>query len=126
MILRCNPVYSTWQPFGQALLVDSPLLLYIDVRHVHFLSLFLIVGEAWDLGPKYTTTEDLAPVRDESAEWVSQSRTAHIPIKELAAAESVNSSKAESDPGEDEMVIKRALTIGRFVYASLLTVKTSG
>ena len=33
LILSCNPVYSTWQSFNQALLVDSPLLSYMDVRH---------------------------------------------------------------------------------------------
>ena len=31
LILGCNPVYTSWQPFSQALLVDSPLLSYIDV-----------------------------------------------------------------------------------------------
>ena len=30
-------VYKTWQPFSQALLVDSPLLSYIDVRHANLL-----------------------------------------------------------------------------------------
>ena len=30
LILGVDPVYSTWQSFTQALLVDSPLLLYID------------------------------------------------------------------------------------------------
>ena len=33
LILGCNPIYSTWQPFGQALLMDSPLLSYINVQH---------------------------------------------------------------------------------------------
>lgn len=32
LILGCTPVYTTWQPFGPALLVDNPLLSYIDVR----------------------------------------------------------------------------------------------
>ena len=31
LILGCNPVYTSWQPFSQVLLVDSPLLSYIDV-----------------------------------------------------------------------------------------------
>ena len=33
LILGLELVYSTWQAFEQALLVDSPLLTYIDVRH---------------------------------------------------------------------------------------------
>ena len=37
LILSCNPVYSTWQSFSQALLVDNPILSYIDVRHPNFL-----------------------------------------------------------------------------------------
>ena len=37
LILGVDPVYSTWQPFSQALIVDSPLLSYIDVRHANFL-----------------------------------------------------------------------------------------
>ena len=31
LILGVESVYSTWQSFKQALLVDSPLLSYIDV-----------------------------------------------------------------------------------------------
>ena len=64
-------MYKTWQPFSQALLVDSLLLSYIDVQHANFLPLSLTIGEARDLGPHYTTAEDIAPVRDESAERVS-------------------------------------------------------
>lgn len=52
-------------------MVDSPLLSYIDVWHTNFLPPSLTVGEARDLGPKYTTAEDLAPVRDESTVRVS-------------------------------------------------------
>ena len=37
LILGVDLVYSTWQLFSQALIVDSPLLSYIDVRHVNFL-----------------------------------------------------------------------------------------
>ena len=74
LILRLKPVYSTWQAFGQALLVDSPLLSYIDVRHTNFLPLRLTVGEARDLGPRYTCSNELAPIRDESAKRVSRRR----------------------------------------------------
>ena len=74
LILRLEPVYSTWQAFGQALLVDSHLLSYIDVRHTNFLPLRLTVREARDLGPRYTCSDELAPIRDESAERVSRRR----------------------------------------------------
>ena len=50
LILGVEPVYSTWQPFKQALLVDSPLLSYIDIRHANFLPPKLTMGEAWELG----------------------------------------------------------------------------
>ena len=65
-------MYSTWQPFGQALLVDSPLLSYINVWHTNFLPPRFTVGEARDLGRRYTCLDDLAPLWDESAECVSQ------------------------------------------------------
>ena len=65
LILDVDPVYSTWQAFNQALLVDSPLLFYIDVRHANFLPPKLTVGEAQDLGPRYTCSDELAPIRDE-------------------------------------------------------------
>ena len=45
LILGVDPVYSTWQAFSQALLVDSPLLSYIDVRHANFLPPRLTVGD---------------------------------------------------------------------------------
>ena len=67
-------MYSTWQAFGQALLVDSPFLSYIDVRYANFLLLRLTVGEARDLGTHYTCSDELVPIRDESAEHVSRRR----------------------------------------------------
>lgn len=104
--------------------MDSPLLSYIDVQHANFFAPSLTVGEARDLGPRYTTAEDLAPVKDDSVERMSQSHRAHIPIgepealvqiAELAAAESINSLEAGSDPDEDEMVTRQMMTIGRFM-----------
>ena len=47
LILGCKPVYSTWQSFSYALLVDSPFLSYIDFRHANFLPPTLTVNEAW-------------------------------------------------------------------------------
>ena len=83
LILGCTPVYKTWQPFSQALSVDSPLLSYIDVRHANFLPPSLTTGKARDLGPHYIIVEDLAPIRDESAERVSQAfrEWGHVPIE---------------------------------------------
>ena len=72
LILGVKPVYSTWQSFKQALLVDSPLLLYIDVRHANFLSPKFTVGEARELGRRYTCSDELAPLQDESVEHVSR------------------------------------------------------
>ena len=71
LILGVDLVYSTWQAFAQALLVDSPFLSYIDVRHANFLPPKLTIGKAQDLGLWYTCSAELAPIRDESAEYVS-------------------------------------------------------
>ena len=72
LILSVDPVYSTCPEFNQALLVDSPLISYIDVRHTNFFPSRLTIGEARDLGLQYTCSDELAPIWDESAEPVSQ------------------------------------------------------
>ena len=72
LILGVEPVYSTWQNFKQALLVDSPLLSYIDVRYANFLPPKLTTGEAREFGRRFTCLDELAPLRDESAERVSR------------------------------------------------------
>ena len=104
--------------------MDSSLLSYIDIQHANFLPPSLTVGEARDLGPRYITVEDLAPMRDESAERVSQSRRVHVPVEEPEApvqvtepttVESVHSSEAESNFDEEEMVTRWALIIDQFV-----------
>ena len=84
MILRVEPVYSTWQSFKQALLVDSPLLSYIDVRYANFLPPKLTTSEAREFEKRYTCSDELAPLRDESAERVSQRlrELAHEAIQE--------------------------------------------
>ena len=74
LILGLEPMHSTWQAFGQALLVNNPHLSYIGVQHANFLPPKLIVGEARDLSPRYTCSDELAPIRDESAERVSRHR----------------------------------------------------
>ena len=81
--------------------MDSPLLSYIDVWHTNFLPPSSTFGEAWDLGPRYTTGEDRAIVRDESAKRVSQSRKVHVPVEKLEAptqpAEPEEAAKARQD-----------------------------
>ena len=71
LILGVDPMYSTWQSFTQALLVGSPLLSYIDVRYSNFLPPKLTIGEARDLGWRYTCSDKLAPLRDESTKLAS-------------------------------------------------------
>ena len=117
-------MYSTWQPFGQVLLVDSPLLSYIDIWYANFLPLRFTVGEARDLGRRYTGSDELAPLWDESAERVSQRlrEIAHAPVEPKApvqeakqvVAESTNSSETKSDYNED-MVTRKTMAIDRFV-----------
>ena len=82
LILGYVPVYKTWQPFSQDLLLDSLLLSFINVRHANFLPPKLTPGEARDLSLRYITAKDLAPIRDESAERASQSRQEHILVEE--------------------------------------------
>ena len=82
LILGVEPVYSTWQSFKQVLLVDSPLLSYIDVRHTNFLPPKFTVGEARELSRRYTCLDELAPLWDESAKHVSWclQELAHAPV----------------------------------------------
>ena len=103
LILNVELVYSTWQPFKQALLVDSPLLSYIDVRHANFLPPKFIVGEARELGRRYTCLDELVTLWDKSTERVSQHlrELAHAPVdkealdqEELAQPEELGEPKA--------------------------------
>ena len=82
LIFDCTPVYTSYQDLGQALIVDSPLLSYIDVRHRGFLPPGLTVGEARDLGPRLIRLGSLLPVRDESTDSVFQGRVEHIPVEQ--------------------------------------------
>ncbi|XP_030925072.1 uncharacterized protein LOC115952134 [Quercus lobata] len=91
LILGVEPVYSTWQPFKQALIVDSPLLSYIDVRYVNFLPPSLTTGEVREFGRRVTRADELAPLRDESAEKASRR------IRELAH-EAVQQGQAQEQP----------------------------
>ena len=68
------------------MLVDSPLLSYIDVRYTNFLPPKLTISEAREFGKRYTYLDELAPLRDESAERVSRclQELAHKAIQEEA------------------------------------------
>ena len=133
LILGVDPVYSTWQPFSQALIVDSPLLSYIDVWHANFLPPNFIVGEARDLGLWYTCSDELAPIRDESTEAASrylQERAHEVVQREVVlaepenpvqvaaqeTAESSDSSRTHSVP--EDMVTRKTLTVNRFILGA--------
>lgn len=91
------------------------MLSYIDVRHANFLPPSLTVSKARDLSPKYTTTEDLAPVIDESAERVSLSCKVHIPVGEPEAqGQAVKPEAAEANQ-EADMVTRRKMIADRFL-----------
>ena len=134
LILGVEPVYSTWQPFKQALLVDSPLLSYIDVRYVNFLPPKLTTGEAREFGRRFTAADELVPLRDDSAEQVSRRlrERAHEAIQQGDQAQ--EQPQPEDPPAEHQqqvidaanllaeaiqpgarMVARRVLTLDRFV-----------
>lgn len=96
---------------------------YIDVWHPNFLPPNLTIGKAWDFG-QIVRTESLVPIRDDLANLISENQTVHRPVGEpetivqpskQVAAESINSSKAEIDQIEGEMVSKRTLTLDHFL-----------
>ena len=120
LILGCTPVYKTWQPFSQALSVDNPLLSYIDIQHANFLPPLLTTSEAQDLSPRYTTAEDLASIKDESAKRVSQAlrEQKHIPVKGNAGQAQAAKQEVAEGEQEAEMVIKRKLIANRFLSGS--------
>ena len=116
------------------MLVNSPLLSYIDVQYPNFLPPKLTTEEAREFGKHYTCSDELAPLRDKSAERVSRClrELAHeaiqqeTPVQEQAkpenpvaepehpALEATNLSATDTHPGEN-MVARRVMTIDRFV-----------
>ena len=116
---------SFWKPFSQAISLDSPLLSYIDVRHANFLPPSLTTGEAQDLGPRYITTKDLAPLRDELVERVSRAlkEQGHVLIEEnegqVQAAPAQAAKPREEEEDQDKaMVTRRKMTIDRFLLSA--------
>ena len=137
LILGVEPVYSTWQPFKQALLVDSPLLSYIDVRYVNFLPSKLTTGEAREFGRRFTCSDELAPLQDESAERVSRClrERAHETIQqEDQVPEQLDPENPAAEPQQQvieaaallaeaiqpggRMVSRKVMTIDRFVLGA--------
>ena len=97
---------------------------------MNFLPPKFTVGETRDIGRRYTCSDELAPIRDESAELASRrlQERAHeavqredpakpeAPVQEAehAAAESSDSSRMHSVFGE-EMVTRKTLTVSHFI-----------
>lgn len=139
LILGVDPMYSTWQPFSQAVLVDSPLLSYIDVRHTNFLPPNFIVGEARYISRGYTCSDELAPIRDEIAEVVSRYlwERAHgaiqhevVPVEPKAPAQEAKQEVVESSDfskmhsvRNEEMVTHKTLTVSHFIPGASQTVQ---
>lgn len=107
--------------------MDSPLLSYIDVRHPNFLPPNLTVGEVQDLGPRLIRADSLVPVRDALTNFVFQGYAVHILVEkprvevqlvDQAEVELVNSSEAEVEQGEGEMVVRRTMTVDWFLPGS--------
>lgn len=95
--------------------MNSPLLLYIGVWHANLLPPTLTVGEARDFGPRIARVESLIPVRDASTDIVSKSCAVHklieepqvqVQLVEQVATESIHSSEAGVNQGEDEMAVR--------------------
>ena len=80
-------------------MVDSPLLSYIDVRHANFLPPKLTIGEVRELGKRYTCSDELAPLWDESAKRVSQH------LRELAY-KAVQEEVPVQEPAHPEDLVK--------------------
>ena len=69
------------------------------MRHANFLPPKLTPGEARELSSRYITVEDLAPIRDESAERVSRSRQEHVPVEEqVVPVQPAEQEATEVDP----------------------------
>ena len=103
------------------MLVDSPLLSYIDIWHANFLPPSLTIGEAQDLGPCYTTVEDLTSLRDESVKHVSRSRKDHIPVEGDETQVQATESEATEAEQNVETVTRRKMTMDQFFLGTQLT-----
>ena len=78
----------------------------------NFLPPKLTSGEARDIGPHYITADDLTPIRDKSAECVSQSRQAHVPIEEPVDPVLPTEQEVTVVKPDAEMVTRRKMMVG--------------
>ena len=117
---------------------------YIDVRHANVLLPRFTVGEARELGRRYTYSDELAPLRDELVERVSRhlQELAHEPVQEEVPVQEEPAQPEEpvelEAPVEEaeqfvvditdlldtepvlseDMVTRKAMTIDRFVLGA--------
>ena len=69
------------------------------MRHAKCLPPKLTPGEAQELGPRYITAKDLAPIKDESAKRISRSRQEHVPVEEqVDSVQLTEQEEVEADP----------------------------
>lgn len=134
LILECTPLYTSYQDLEQELTVGSPLLSHLDVRLRSFLCKGLTLEKARRLGPYQIREGSLPPVKDGSIDRVFHSQVEHILVEEPVAsgqvegpvvAELVNSSSKGIEPEDlaSEMVVKRKMTVDRFLPGGQLTFK---
>ena len=93
----------------------------------------MTTGEAQDLGPRYITTKDLAPLRDELAERVSRAlkEQGHVLIEEnegqVQAAPAQAAKPREEEEDQDKaMVTRRKMTIDRFLLGAQSSAQPQG
>ena len=89
------------------LLVDSPLLSYIDVWYANFLPPKLTTGEAREFGKRYTCSDELAPLRDEFAECESW-RLRELAYEAIQEETLVQGPAHPEDPVEPEAPVEKA------------------
>ena len=94
----------------------------------------MTTGEARDLGPHYITTEDLAPLRDESAERVSRAlrERGHVLVEEnegqvhAAPAQAIGPREEEEEDQDEAMVTRRKMTVNRFLLGAQSSTQPQG
>nr|POF00389.1 hypothetical protein CFP56_75797 [Quercus suber] len=121
LILECIPSYTSYQDLGQALIVGSPLLSYLDVCLRCFLLRGLTLGEAQRLGPRQIREGSLLLVKDSSVDRVFHGRVEHILVEEPAAAvfipvaNPILVEETESDKSDTEMVVWKKMIADHYL-----------
>ena len=82
----------------------------------------MTTSEARDLGLYYITAEDLAPIKDKLAEWVSRAlkEWGHVPVEENEGQVQAAPTQAAEPGGEEEdqdeaMETRRKMTVDRLI-----------